>query len=206
MTPHAARQRTVSARPGTGRAADAGAKLGGTLTAPAMRAPSLLVATLLLAPAVAVAQPSPDADAQAIRAKILQGARGFMLGDPDTVLAHYARDIVLSYPGIPDMDYATLARSYGELRRRPAGERAATTPTFDEVLVSGDLTWCGCAGRPPSPTPPAARAPAGCATCRCGGASATGSGCSSAACTTASPSATRRPCAEGVGATEMVAS
>ena len=105
-----------------------------------MRAPSLLVATLLLAPAVAVAQPSPDADAQAIRAKILQGARGFMLGDPDTVLAHYARDIVLSYPGIPDMDYATLARSYGELRRRPAGERAATTPTFDEVLVSGDLT------------------------------------------------------------------
>ena len=104
-----------------------------------MRAPSLLAATLLLAPAVAVAQPSPDADAQAIRAKILQGARGFMLGNPDTVLAHYARDIVLSYPGIPDMDYATLARSYGELRRRPAGERATTTPTFDEVLVSGDL-------------------------------------------------------------------
>ena len=139
MTPDAARQRTVSACPETGRTADAGAKLGGTLTAPAMRALSLLVATLLLAPAVAVAQPSPDADAQAIRAKILQGARGFMLGDPDTVLAHYARDIVLSYPGIPDMDHATLARSYGELRRRPAGERATTTPTFDEVLVSGDL-------------------------------------------------------------------
>lgn len=104
-----------------------------------MRVRALLAAALLLAPSVARAQRSPDADAQAIRAKILEGARGFMLGNPDTVLAHYARDVVLSYPGIPDMDYATLARSYGELRRRPAGERAETTPTFDEVLVSGDM-------------------------------------------------------------------
>jgi ketosteroid isomerase-like protein len=104
-----------------------------------MRARHLLAATLLLAPAVAGAQRSPDADAQAIRARILQGAHGFMIGSPDTVLAHYARDVVLSYPGVPDMDYATLARGYDELRRRPAGERAETTPTFDEVLVSGDM-------------------------------------------------------------------
>jgi steroid delta-isomerase len=105
---------------------------------------SVALAALLAAPAALHAQShapprAPDADAQAIRAKILTGARGFMIGNPDTVLAHYARDIVLSYPGIPDMDYATLARSYGELRRRPAGERAETTPTFDEVLVSGDM-------------------------------------------------------------------
>ena len=77
--------------------------------------------------------------AAAIRASIEQGARGFMAANPDSILAHYARDIVLSYPGIPDQDYATLVKSYGELRSRPADVVANTVPTFDEILVSGDL-------------------------------------------------------------------
>jgi hypothetical protein len=56
------------------------------------------------------------------------------------VLAHYARDVVLSYPGIPDADYATLARGYRDgMRARPAGMRVATTPTFDELLVADTL-------------------------------------------------------------------
>ena len=79
------------------------------------------------------------ADSAAIRASIEKGARGFMQGEPDSILAHYARDIVLSYPGIPDQDYATLARGYAELRNRPATVSATTEPTFDEILVSGDL-------------------------------------------------------------------
>ena len=78
-------------------------------------------------------------DAAAIRASIEKGARGFMSANPDTILAHYARDVVLSYPGIPDQDYATLVTSYGELRSRPADVVAKTVPTFDEILVSGDV-------------------------------------------------------------------
>jgi ketosteroid isomerase-like protein len=62
-----------------------------------------------------------------------------MRGDPDSILSHYAQDIVLSYPGIPDQDYATLAKGYGELRSRPAHVTANTRPTFDEILVNGDL-------------------------------------------------------------------
>ena len=77
--------------------------------------------------------------AAAIRASIEKGARGFMSATPDSILAHYARDIVLSYPGIADQDYATLVRSYDELRSRPADVVAKTAPTFDEILVSGDL-------------------------------------------------------------------
>ena len=78
-------------------------------------------------------------DSTEIRAAIERGARGFERGDPDSILAHYASDIVLSYPGIPDMDYAALVRNYGELRSRPRHVTATTTPTFDEILVDGKL-------------------------------------------------------------------
>lgn len=86
-------------------------------------------------------QPAPGAgsDSTEIRAAIERGARGFERGDPDSILAHYARDIVLSYPGIPDMDYDALVRNYGELRRRSPHVTATTRPTFDEILVDGKL-------------------------------------------------------------------
>ena len=79
------------------------------------------------------------ADSAEIHDAIVRGARAFERGDPDAILSRYARDVVLAYPGEPDMDYATLARGYGELRTRPATVRATTEPTFDEILVSGDL-------------------------------------------------------------------
>lgn len=79
------------------------------------------------------------ADSTEIRAAIERGARGFERGDPDSILSHYARDIVLSYPGIPDMNYADLVRNYDELRRRPRHVTATTRPTFDEILVEGKL-------------------------------------------------------------------
>ena len=98
----------------------------------------LPVLFLLVSASFAQAQ-STDADTAAIRASILRGARGFETANPDLILAHYARDVVLSYPGIPDQDYPTLARGYAELRNRPASVTATTTPTFDEILVSGDI-------------------------------------------------------------------
>jgi len=94
---------------------------------------------LLLALTATALGAQPGRDAAEIRAKILRGAEGFERGEPEKILAHYARDVVLSYPGIPDQDYATLARGYAELRNRPASITATTRPTFDEILVSGDL-------------------------------------------------------------------
>ena len=79
------------------------------------------------------------ADSAAIRASIEKGARGFMNANPDSILSHYGRDIVLSYPGIPDQDYAQLVEGYGQLRSRPPYVTAATVPTFDEILVGNDL-------------------------------------------------------------------
>jgi ketosteroid isomerase-like protein len=90
--------------------------------------------------------PTRERDAAAIKAEILRGAEAFMAGNPDVILEHYAKDVVLTYPGIPDQDYATLAKGYAQIRNRPPGMRVTTRPTFEEILVSGDLaivrvTW-----------------------------------------------------------------
>jgi ketosteroid isomerase-like protein len=105
------------------------------LPALALAAMSIVITTRDDAPP----QSSPGADVAAIRASIERGARGFERGDPDSILEHYAPDVILSYPGIPDQDYATLARGYAQLRSRPPSVTATTVPTFDEILVSGDL-------------------------------------------------------------------
>jgi ketosteroid isomerase-like protein len=102
-----------------------------------------LAAALLLPASAVVAQPAdaaaPRTAQDSIRASILRGAQGFERGDPALILDHYDPSIVLSYPGEPDMDIATLRRAYEGLRDRPRTVVARTVPTFDEILVSGDL-------------------------------------------------------------------
>jgi uncharacterized protein (TIGR02246 family) len=87
----------------------------------------------------------PERDVAAVRAAVLHSGEAANAGDPDAVMALYARDIVLSYPGVPDMDYETLARGYREILRTP-GVALRTVPEIHEILVSGDLavvrvTW-----------------------------------------------------------------
>lgn len=77
------------------------------------------------------------ADAAAIRAKIVKGAEAAMRGDAAGIMSHYAKDILLSYPGIADQDYDTLWKGYAA--PRPAGMTMRTEPEFDELLLSGDL-------------------------------------------------------------------
>ena len=93
----------------------------------------LLALCLTALPALA----DPKSEAAAIRATILKGAEAAMRGDAAGIMSHYAKDILLSYPGTPDQDYDTLFKVYAE--PRPAGMSLRTAPTFDEVFVSGDL-------------------------------------------------------------------
>jgi ketosteroid isomerase-like protein len=108
-----------------------------TALAPAIAA--LATAACATTPAARSIQRGPAADSAAIRHAIERGARGFMNANPDSILSHYSRDIVLSYPGIPDQDYATLEKAYRELPQRPKDIVATTTPTFDEILVDDNL-------------------------------------------------------------------
>lgn len=105
-----------------------------------------LVACLLIVistlGAQANAQQAPSAnekDVAALRSAILRSAESFNKGDADAIMSQYAKDIVLSYPGLPDLGYEALVKSYREMVRRPPGVTVKTSPTIEEILVSGDL-------------------------------------------------------------------
>jgi uncharacterized protein (TIGR02246 family) len=97
----------------------------------------LLVAFLSLGAAPVADQ--RDRDVELLRSYMLQSAEAFNAGDPQAVMARYARDVVLSYPGIPDLGYDELVKGYAEMLKRKPGDTAKTVPTIEEILVSGDL-------------------------------------------------------------------
>lgn len=87
-----------------------------------------------------------EKDVATLRSLIIESGDAFNDKDPDRIMALYAPDVVLSYPGIPDMGYAEFAKAYSELRNPKPGVTVKTSPTIEEILVSGDLgviriTW-----------------------------------------------------------------
>lgn len=103
------------------------------------------LALVLLFVAANSAFADPKTDADAIRRNILTYTEAVIARDPEPILALFAPDIVLSYPGIPDQDYETLRKAYAEMRTREPGT-VVTKPDIEEILVSGDLgfariTW-----------------------------------------------------------------
>lgn len=94
----------------------------------------------------ATAAPAPAADERLVRTAIEAGARACEAGRPEAVMSSYAPDIVLSYPGVPDQDYATLLAGYRRLCGGGDGTVETTRAAYEEILVSGDLavarlTW-----------------------------------------------------------------
>jgi steroid delta-isomerase len=94
----------------------------------------------------AAAQAARGGDAAAIRSAIEAGARSCEAGRPADVMRSYAPDIVLSYPGVPDQDFAALRDAFARLCGAGEGTVETTRATYDEILVSGDmaivrLTW-----------------------------------------------------------------
>ena len=110
-----------------------------------MRHAISLFAALAASPAAA----ARTGDEAALRAAIEAGARACEAGRPEAVMAAYAPDILLSYPGVPDQDHAALSAAYRELCPGSGGGPGTVETTraaFDEILVSGDLavvrlTW-----------------------------------------------------------------
>ena len=84
-------------------------------------------------------RPDPCAcDVERLREAIELSAAAFNSNDAEAIISQYAPDAILNYPGLPDMDYTTLKKSYEEMVDRPAGS-AHTKPQIEEILVSGDL-------------------------------------------------------------------
>lgn len=87
-----------------------------------------------------------ERDVAALRNAILRSSEAFNASDPVAIMSQYARDIVLSYPGIPDMGYDALVKAYAEMTAPKPGVKVKTSPEIEEILVSGDLgviriTW-----------------------------------------------------------------
>jgi steroid delta-isomerase len=100
-----------------------------------------LMAIAIFAAALTVVAPvaaqDTTKDIETLRGLILEQARAINAHDPDGVLKHYSRDIIVSYPGIPDTTYATFEANYRRMMN--PGIATQSTPTIDEILVSGDL-------------------------------------------------------------------
>jgi len=93
---------------------------------------------------IAVAIQDAKADEALLRKLIQDTAQAINQNDAAGILAHYSKDILVSYPGIPDTTYDVFERSYREMLR--PNTSTITVPTIDEILVSGDLatirmTW-----------------------------------------------------------------
>lgn len=103
----------------------------------------LLAAALLAGCATAGRAPAAAMDvrgADEVRRGILSYAAAANRGDVDGVMSVFSRDVLLSYPGIPDQRYSDMARGYREMMGNPA-VKTQTEPTIEEISVSGDLAY-----------------------------------------------------------------
>ena len=96
----------------------------------------IVVGLAVFAPCSLLAQ-SAGADAAVLRGLIDQTARSINAHDPDGVMAHYSKDILVSYPGVADTTYDVFDRNYRQMMNPSILTR--TVPTVDEIVVSGDL-------------------------------------------------------------------
>lgn len=111
----------------------------------------LLAGAVAIATAIAMAsisaravQPAATDDAETLRGLIRQTEKAINSHDPDGVMAHYSRDVIVSYPGVPDTTYDQFARSYRQMMNPSI--TTATVADVQEIVVSGDLasirmTW-----------------------------------------------------------------
>jgi ketosteroid isomerase-like protein len=85
-------------------------------------------------------------DEALLRQYIVESGDAFNRRDLKAMLARVSPDLVLTYPGVPDMGYDDLAKSYAEMIAQPPGIKLTTVPSVEEVIVSGELavvriTW-----------------------------------------------------------------
>lgn len=109
----------------------------------------LLVATTLALTAIpgsaqqakteAASSSTQEKDIATLRSLAIKSGESFNAKDPDGIMSLYAPDVLISYPGIPDMGYEDFAKAYAGLRNPTPGVTVKTSPTIEEVLVSGDL-------------------------------------------------------------------
>ena len=96
---------------------------------------SVIVVYAFLSVATTVQDPKTDVDT--LRRLIQETAKAINTNDAAGIMTHYSKEILVSYPGIPDTTYDEFDRSYRQMLSPKT--TTSTVPTIDEILVSGDL-------------------------------------------------------------------
>ena len=107
----------------------------------------IMLAVLLLLVAIPTthAQPgqsaaeSAAADAEVIRGAIRAQEKAIRERNVNALMAHYSKDILVSYPGVPDTDYQGFYEGYRQMLTPRPGITTVTVSKVEEVVVSGDL-------------------------------------------------------------------
>jgi ketosteroid isomerase-like protein len=101
---------------------------------PKLARSGLVVGVLL---SVSMTSQDPKTDVETLRRLIQETATAIKANDAAGIMAHYSKDIIVSYPGRPDTTYDEFDRSYRQMLAPNTTTNAV--PTIDEILVSGDL-------------------------------------------------------------------
>lgn len=79
------------------------------------------------------------ADDAAIRARLVQWSRDWNARNLEAVCDLFAPDVVLTFPGGPDRNHATMCDGFKAIFARTDRTLRYDEPAIEEVLVSGDL-------------------------------------------------------------------
>lgn len=85
-------------------------------------------------------------DIETVRKAVVRTGIAFNMGETDTLLSYYAKDIKVSFPGTIDTDYDQFVNAYRNMLNRPAGVHVSTQDSIEEIIASGNLamvrvTW-----------------------------------------------------------------
>ena len=77
-------------------------------------------------------------DSLLIRAAVIRTGTAFNQQLPDTILSFYSKEILVSFPGVPDTKYRDFAAAFNKMMSDTTVKRI-TKDSIEEIIVSGDM-------------------------------------------------------------------
>ena len=78
-------------------------------------------------------------DSLALRKAVIRTGTAFNEKLTDTILAFYAKDIIVSFPGVPDTKYEDFVKAFDGLKTADVNLQRFTRDSIEEIILSGDL-------------------------------------------------------------------
>lgn len=89
-------------------------------------------------PSGALQQEQVVSDELAIRSVIAAMRHHYNNNQPDSVLRYFTKDVIVSYPGVPDMNYPAFEKAFLNMKKQ-TGLHTITRDSVEEIVVSQSL-------------------------------------------------------------------